>query len=311
MRESIPGFVIAEPAGRPIGWRRAGRAWSVSRLGAGLARNAIPALASLVPLTIIFVAVAAPWLAPYPPKAAILAENLQPPFFMAEGALNHWLGTDVNGNDILTDLMYGARLSLAIASATVALGASIGVVTGLVAGFYGRFIDEILMRLVDVILAFPILLLAILVLFLLGRGVVNVILVLSFVGWIPFARLVRGEVLSTREKDYVVAARAIGAGNARIMFRHILPNVVAPAVVLATFAVPQVIIIEAALSFLGLGVPITVPSWGAMLASGRDLLAIAPWVATFPGLAIMLTTLSINILGDWIRDKWDPRLRNV
>lgn len=241
----------------------------------------------------------------------MLEDNLRPPFFMSGGSPRHLLGTDLNGNDIFTDLMYGARLSLSIGATTVALGGTVGVLVGLLSGYYGGLVDEFFMRIVDIVLAFPILLLAMLMLFLLGPGVLNVIVVLSSVGWIPFARLIRSEVLAAREREYVLGARAVGARGRRIIVRHILPNVMATVLILATFAVPQVIITEAALSFLGLGVPVTIISWGAMLASGRELLSLAPWVATFPGAAIMLVTLSINVLGDWARDRWDPRLRSV
>ena len=274
-------------------------------------KNISATIASIILLSIVFVAIAASAIAPYPPKAGILAQNLLPPLTQTGAGAPHLLGTDLNGDDILTDLMYGARVSLTIGFATVALGATIGVVFGLLAGYYGRFLDDILMRLIDLVLAFPVLLLALLILFLTGRGVLNVILVLSLISWPPFTRLVRGEVLSVREKEYIEAARALGARDVRIIFRHVLPNVMAPVIVVATFAVPQVIILEAALSFLGLGVPITIPDWGAMLASGRELLTRAWWVVTFPGLAIMLTVISINVLGDWARSRWDPRLRNL
>lgn len=274
-------------------------------------RNAIPIGASAILLGIVAVALAAPFIAPHPPRAGILAENLRPPLFVPGGTVDHLLGTDLNGDDILTDLMYGARLSLTVGVVTVTLGGTVGVLIGLLAGYYGGVVDEVFMRLVDVMLAFPILLVAMLMLFLLGPAVLNVIVVLSFVGWIPFARLVRGEALTVRALEFVLAARAVGASDGRIMLRHILPNVAATVLVLATFAVPQVIITEAALSFLGLGVPVTVISWGAMLASGRELLSLAPWIAAFPGAAIMVTTLSINVLGDWARDRWDPRLRDL
>jgi peptide/nickel transport system permease protein len=213
------------------------------------------------------------------------------------------------GRDVLSRLFYGARVSLVIGLTTVVVSGAIGVLLGLVAGYFGGLVGDLIMRIADVQESFPFLALAIVVVALLGPGLRNTIIVLGVGGWVLFARVVRGDVLGVREKDYILAARALGVGDLRMMFRHILPNVVSPVIVLTTFAFSLMIITEASLSFIGLGVQPPAPSWGRMLGDGRDYLAVAWWLPTFPGLFIMLTVLGANLLGDCLRDMLDPRLR--
>jgi peptide/nickel transport system permease protein len=260
-------------------------------------------------LAVAFAALGAPILAPYPPNDIDVLRRLQPPVWQGDGSSEHLLGTDQLGRDVLTRLIYGGRISLLVGSVTTACAALIGVLLGLIGGYYGGVFDEIFMRLADILLAFPFVLLAMMAVALLGPSLVNVIIVLSIFGWVGYARMVRGEMLVLREKEFVEAARVLGANDVRIMLRHILPNVLAPVIVIASFVAAAVITAEAALSFLGLGIPPAIPSWGAMLADGRDNLNSAWWLATFPGLAIVLTVLALNLVGDWLRDYLDPRLR--
>lgn len=246
-------------------------------------------------------AIFAPLLAPYDPQAINLSEQLTPP------SAAHWLGQDINGADILSRMLYGARISLVVSLAVVALAGSIGILLGLISGYFGGWTDTLLMRLVDILLAFPGLLLAIALVAVLGPDITNVIIALTVLGWVSFARLVRGQVLAVKEREFVMAARAAGASNRRIMLIHILPNIMGPVIVQATFAVAGVIIAESSLSFLGLGAPPGTPSWGAMLADGKQVLMDAPHVSIFPGIAIMLAVLAFNFVGDGLRDRYDPK----
>lgn len=269
-----------------------------------------PVLALGILAVVAVVAAFGPWLAPLDPARQSITSRLAAPLTDVQG-VTHWLGSDVLGRDVLSRLLYGARISLLVGLAAIAVGGVIGVVAGLLAGYFGGWVDDVMMRLADMQLAFPFILLAIMFLVVLGPGVGNLILVLGIGQWVTYARIVRAETLSLREKEFVEAARALGDGTASILFRTILPNIVAPLTVIASFNVASVILTEAALSFLGLGVPPSVPTWGSMLAESRDtLLANKWWLAVFPGLAIMLTVLSFNILGDWLRDVLDPRLRD-
>lgn len=243
----------------------------------------------------------APWIAPHNPYEINLREQLAPP------SLAHPLGRDLNGCDILSRLLHGARISLSVGLLVVALSGTIGTGVGLVSGYYGGLTDSLLMRLVDILLAFPGLLLAIALVAVLGPRTTNVVLALTAMGWVSFARLVRGQVLSVKEREYVLAARSLGQSDWGIMRFHILPNVLSPVIVQATFSVAGVIVAEASLSFLGLGAPPGTPSWGAMLSEGKQVLLEAPHVSIFPGLAIMLVVLSINLLGDELRDFLDPK----
>ena len=227
------------------------------------------------------------------------------------GSLEYPLGTDANGRDVFSRIVYAARVSLVVGVAAVLLGGLVGVVAGLVCGFYGGVIDAVIMRIADIQLAFPFILLAIAIVAVLGGGLLNVILVLGIGSWVPYARLVRGQVLSAKQQEYIIASRTIGARDPAILFRHLLPNVLTPAIIIATFGIAAAIIGEATLSFLGVGIRPPTPTWGNMLADGRAYVASAWWLATFPGVAILVTVLSINMIGDWVRDVLDPRLRNT
>ncbi|MBK8021087.1 MAG: ABC transporter permease [Chloroflexi bacterium] len=261
----------------------------------------------------IFLTVFGPSIAPKDPNRNSLIERLQPPFQVNErtGVVDYPLGTDALGRDVYSRMIYGARVSILVGVAAVILGGFIGTLAGLVSGYYGGLLDDVLMRLADIQLAFPFILLTIMVLVVLGAGVGNLVIVLAIGQWVTYARIVRGSTISQREKEYVEAARCLGASNLRIIILQIFPNVVAPLTVIASFNVASVILAEASLSFLGLGVPPTVPTWGGILAESRDqLLGGSWWLAVFPGLAIMVTVLSLNILGDWLRDLLDPRVRD-
>jgi peptide/nickel transport system permease protein len=254
-------------------------------------------------LGIALLAVFASVVSPADPLAIDYAHPAAPP-----GTAGHVLGTDAVGRDILARLIFGTRISLQVGIVAVGIAATIGTTVGLVAGYRGGALDNALMRAVDVFLAFPVIVLAIAIIAVLGPSLINVIVALGLVAWTTYARVVRGQVLVLREQDFVQAARAIGTGEARIIVRHILPNTLAPIIVLATVGMAAAIIAEAALSFLGLGVQPPTPSWGTMLNEGRGFLRTAPHISTFPGLAIMLTVLGFNFLGDGLRDALDPRL---
>jgi peptide/nickel transport system permease protein len=275
-----------------------------------LSRRWLAAAGMIVLLLVVVAAVAAPVLAPHDPRRGELIDSKLPPMWSEGGMRTYPLGTDTLGRDILSRVIYGARISLAVGFTAVAIAGAIGVSIGLMSGYYRGRIDDVIMRLAEIQLAVPFILFAIAILAVLGPGLRNLILVLGITGWVTYARVVRGQVLSFREKEFVEAARALGAGDIRIMFRHILPNTVASLIVIASFAVAATILTEAALSFLGLGVPPSVPTWGGMVADGREqILTNRWWMYMFPGLAIMLTVLAINCVGDWLRDYLDPRLR--
>jgi peptide/nickel transport system permease protein len=268
-------------------------------------------LGSVVLATAVLSAVFAPWITKADPTEIDLRHRLTPPAWLAGGTSAHLLGTDHLGRDVLSRTLYGGRISLLIGFTTVMVAGGIGVVLGMVSGYFGGITDNIVMRVVDIQQSFPFLALAIAVAAVIGPGVENTILILGVGSWILFARVVRGEVLSLREKEYIEGARAVGASDLRIMFRHILPNIVSPVVVLATFSFALMIVLEASLSFLGLGVQPPASTWGLMLSESRDYLEVAWWLPTFPGLAIVITVLGANLLGDWLRDVLDPRLRTV
>ncbi len=253
-----------------------------------------------------FVAVAAPLVARHSPVAIDLRAQLLPP------SATHWLGTDVQGRDVWARLVYGARISLSVGVFSQAIALTLGLALGLAAGYYGRWLDELVMRLADVTLAFPTLLLLIALVAALQPSLTVVFLTIGFVGWAAMARLVRGQVLVVRELEFVQASRALGARDRRVILRHVLPSVVAPVVIAATLGIAGAIMAESSLSFLGLGVQPPTPSWGAMIADARDLaqLQSAPWTSVAPGLAIGLTVLAFNLLGDALRDALDPRDAN-
>jgi peptide/nickel transport system permease protein len=258
---------------------------------------------------IVLAALLSPQLAPYDPGAQSLAGRLLPPLSTGTDGLLHLLGTDQLGRDILSRLIYGARVSLMVGICASLLAGTLGVLLGLVAGYFGDRVDDAIMRLCDVQLALPYILVAMAILAIAGSSLLNIILVLSMTQWVTYARVVRSGVLTVKEQDYVLAGRTLGLTNSRIIARYILPNVFSPVIVIATFSVAQTIVAEAALSFLGLGVPPSIPSWGGMLADGRTYLVVAWWLVTIPGLAISLTVIGVNLFGDWLRDYLDPKLQ--
>ena len=269
----------------------------------------VSALAFLGLLAVV--ACAAPWVAPHNPLAQdLLHRYLQPPALFG-GSWSYPLGTDALGRDLLSRIIYGARISLLVGFSAATISAAIGVTVGLIAGYAGGWIDMAIMRLADIQLAFPFILLAIAIMAVWGPGLMNIILVLGVTGWVIYARVVRGLVMVIKDLDYVQAATALGTSHGGIVLRHLLPNVVGTVLVLYSFAAVQFILWEAALSFLGLGVPPPTPTWGGILAEGRNYMVQGWWVTTFPGVAILLTVLAVNIVGDWIRDFLDPRLRHV
>ena len=269
----------------------------------GAAMSSIIVLAAVAAAAIL-----APMLSPADPLRNDLLERLTPPMWSAGGSAAHPLGTDTLGRDVLSRLLYGARISLLVGLTTVLISGVFGVALGVLGGFYGGWLDDVFMRAGDVQLAFPVLLPGVALLSVLGPGLGNLILVLALSGWITYARIVRGETLSLKHREFVEAARALGALDGRLIWRHVLPNVWAPIAVVATFSVARTIIAEASLSFLGLGVPAPSPSWGAMLDEGRNYITTGWWLALFPGTAILLVVLVINLVGDWLRDALDPRV---
>ncbi len=284
-------------------WKRAWRS---------LIKAKWPVVALVILSTVVFMALFAGQISPKDPNRQSLIERLQEPMKIdaKTGKVEFILGTDGLGRDLWTRIIYGAQISLAVGIMAVVVGGLLGTTLGIIAGYQGGRVDDIIMRLADIQLAFPFILLAIMVLVVLGPGVWNLIPVLGIGQWVTYARIARGQTISQREKEYVEAARSMGARDIRIMLQAILPNVLAPLIVIASFNVASAILAEASLSFLGLGVPPTVPTWGGILNESRDqILAGKWWPAFFPGLAIMLTVLAINIMGDWLRDFLDPRLR--
>jgi peptide/nickel transport system permease protein len=260
---------------------------------------------------LVLAGIFAPLLAPYSPTQTSLPNRLLPPFFVTGGSTAHLLGTDLVGRDILSRVFYGARVSLSVSLLVIFITSSIGTILGIIAGYLGGRADTLLMRITDVSLAFPMILIALLLAVVLGPSFETVVLALSILGWAPYARLIRGEVLKLREADFIAQARIIGSSTLRIMIKHIFPNVVNPLIVIATMSVGLVILTEAILSYLGAGIPPPTPSWGSMVSDGRNLIDKAWWISFFPGLAIGLVVLSGNFLGDWLRDKLDPRLRQI
>jgi peptide/nickel transport system permease protein len=271
-------------------------------------RNGVALVGLVIVAGSVVLAIVAPALAPSDPVRNDLLERLVPPMWMEGGSGRHPLGTDTLGRDVVSRLLYGARVSLVVGFSAVVVAGALGLLLGLVSGYYGGRLDDLLMRVGDVQLAFPALVLAIAVLAVVGSGLLNIVLVLGVTGWVTYARIARGETLSLRHREFVEGARALGAGDAAILWRHVLPNVLPSITVVATFSVARTIIAEASLSFLGLGLPPPAPSWGAMLDEGRNYLTTGWWLALFPGLAILAVVLGINVVGDWLRDALDPRI---
>lgn len=254
---------------------------------------------------LVLLGIAGPWIAPYDPLDQDLSKSLQSPSWA------HWFGTDSFGRDILSRVLYGARISLLVGIVSQGIAFSLGVAMGLVSGYYGGKVDALIMRLADVTLAFPTLLLLIAITAAFQPSLAVVFVAIGVVGWAGLARLVRSQTLVVRELDFVQAARALGMNDFRLLTRHVLPNTLAPAIIAVTLGMAGAILLEAALSFIGLGAQPPTPSWGSMISDGRDFLRTAPWISVFPGLAIGLVVLGFNLFGDGLRDAMDPRLRGV
>lgn len=291
-------LIREEPPVRPIRWRLA-------------ALRRVPAVPLAIITLMVLTALLANVLTPYSPVDISLPDRLRPPFWEQGGSLAHPLGTDPMGRDLLTRMIYGGRISLLVGSLGLLLGGGVGAVLGLIAGYAGGRVDAFLMRTTDTALSFPIILFAILLVVILGGSLLTVVLAVALVLWARFARVIRGEALSIRARDFVALARVAGSSPLRIIVVHLFPNVLNTLVVLLSLQVGWVIIVEASLSFLGAGVPPPTPTWGSMIAEGRDYIASAWWVSFFPGLAILVTVLAFNLFGDWLRDALDPTLRQL
>jgi peptide/nickel transport system permease protein len=279
------------------------------RLLVRLVRRRTALFGMIVVAVVVLAAVFAPLVSPFDPLAQDIGQRLKEPGWHDAQARVHLLGTDHLGRDILSRIIHGSRIALLVGLAAVLISGLLGMAIGLVAGYFRGKVDDVLMRLADVQLAFPFILLAIAVIGVLGPSLRNIIIVIGVSSWVVYARVVRGEVLSIREREFVQAAIALGSRDHRILIRHVLPNAFTPWLVVATLDMARVIVIESALSFLGLGVQPPTPTWGGMLADGRVYLSTAWWLATFPGLAILVTVLGINLFGDGLRDTLDPRLK--
>jgi peptide/nickel transport system permease protein len=265
----------------------------------------------LLLVVLVVPAVFAQVIAPYDPIKQSLPQRLKPPVFVDGGSWSHILGTDKQGRDVLSRLIFGARVSLSISLTAVLIGGTIGTLIGLVAGYAGGWLDHVLMRVVDLTLALPLVLMALVLASVFGPSFGTVVAVVVLLLWSSYARQVRAETLSLRHQDFVLRAKVTGASQFRVLLRHILPNLTNTVIVLATLQVGTVILLESTLSFLGVGVPPPYPSWGVMVADGRDLLTGAWWIAIMPGAAIVIVVLAMNVLGDWLRDHLDPKLRAV
>jgi peptide/nickel transport system permease protein len=311
---STPAEGALHPAAPPAGVaslarRRPGAEREWVTLLRRLVRRRTALFGLLVVLVVMLAAAAAPLVAPFDPLEQDIGQRLREPGWQDAQGRVHALGTDHLGRDILSRIIFGSRIALLVGLAAVVISGVLGMVIGLVAGYFGGRLDDFLMRLADVQLAFPFILLAIAVIGVLGPSLRNIIIVIGVSSWVVYARVVRGEVLSIREREYVHAAVALGSRHWRVLATHVLPNTFTPWLVVATLDMARVIVIESALSFLGLGVQPPTPTWGGMLADGRVYLSTAWWLATFPGLAILITVLGINLFGDGLRDTLDPRLK--
>lgn len=296
-----PTLAASEPQlrERQVAWKRTLRS---------LLRNHFAVIGLLLLLAMSLAAVFAPLVAPYDPEWQERGDRLVAPLTRSEDSGNFYvLGTDSLGRDMLSRVIYGARISLLIGFLSVAVSAPIGVLLGLLAGYSGRLVDDVIMRLADIQLAFPFILLAMVIVSVLGPSITNLILVLAISGWVVYARVVRGQVVRLRSMEFVQAAQAVGCTGNRILFRHLMPNSLTPVIVLVTFGLASMILLESSLSFLGLGVQPPTPSWGGMLNESRNYIGQAWWASVIPGAAIMLTVLSVNFLGDWLRDILDPK----
>jgi peptide/nickel transport system permease protein len=293
---------VRTPAGRLNVGRYAGSSWSFLRRW--------PVIPAAILLSLLVLGIGAPWIAPADPIRQSLPARHAPPVFI-DRTSNHILGGDHVGRDVLSRMLYGARISLAVMAISLTAGLVVGTTLGVVSGYFGGITDEIITRVVDIWLGFPFLLLALVVAVVIGATVPIVMGLLALLAWSSFVRNVRADVLVLKETDYIALAKVIGASTPRILLKHILPGIVGTVTVIASLRVGQLILAEATLSFLGAGIPLPTPSWGNMIADARDYLQTAWWTSTFPGLALFLTVMALNFLGDWLRDRLDPRLRQV
>tara|TARA_B100001013_G_scaffold299357_1_gene200465 strand:+ start:1721 stop:2623 length:903 start_codon:yes stop_codon:yes gene_type:complete len=299
MAEIGSRITIAQPS---LGVRIGLKIWASRKL---------PLIPMLILAVFVITGVIAPLIAPHDPERGDIRARMVPPVWMEGGTTEYLLGTDHLGRDMLSRVIYGARISLVVVAVTLGVGLVIGVIAGLLAGWYGRWIDELMMRIVDIKLAIPTILLALVLVLALGQSFLIIVAILAIAVWPRFARNTRGEVLQLKTMDYVALAKVAGASTPRILFKHIFPGVVNTLIILASLEVGIVILLESTLSFLGAGVPPPTPAWGSMVADGRDRLAVAWWISTMPGVAIMMVVLAMNLFGDWLRDKLDPRLRQL
>lgn len=283
---------------------------SFKKLAKRLFKSKTGTVGLIIVIAVVLMAIFAPLLAPHDPAETNVVNRLVPPFWLEGGNMEYPLGTDNLGRDIISRIIFGARISLMIGISSVILAGAIGMALGLIAGFYGKIWDFIIMRAVDSLLAIPGILFMLILLAVLGPSLITLILVLGGTTWVVYARMVRSETLSIKERDYVRSARAIGAKDFRIIVKYILPNVLSSFIVIATLNVATTIILEASLSFLGLGIQPPDVSWGLMLSDGRQYIATSWWVATFPGIAITVTVLGVIFLGDWLRDILDPKIKD-
>jgi len=267
-------------------------------------KNRLAVAGSVIVVFLFVVSLLAPWLAPFDPTAIDLKNILQPP------SANHWFGTDPLGRDVMSRMIWGAQISLKVGFVSTGIAILIGAILGSVAGYYGRWVDAVIMRFVDIMLCFPTFFLILAVIAFLEPSIWNIMIIIGATGWMGITRLVRADFISLKERDFVQAARVIGASDARIIFIHVLPNCMASVLVAATLGVAGAILTESALSFLGIGVQPPTPSWGNILTAGKDNIDIAWWLSLYPGLAILVTVLGYNMLGEGIRDSLDPRLRS-
>ncbi|WP_022872731.1 ABC transporter permease [Nesterenkonia alba] len=308
LQQTVPGTEdLKDSTGTEVPARqrlRAGGFWRFIR------KNPSGVLGMILVGTVVICAVFAPWIAPYNPTEASLGERLADPIFADEtGESRYLLGGDPLGRDLLSRIIYGARISLQVGIFGVLIAAVLGTILGLIAGYVGKWFDDFIMRAADVQLAFPFILFAIIIMSVLGGGIWVIVVLLGITYWVGFARIVRGQVVALKQLEYVEAAKASGSTGLRIVLRHIFPNVFSSVLVLATLFTAEFILLEASLTFLGLGVDPTIPSWGGMLSDSRNYIDSAWWTAVFPGVAIMLTVLGFNLLGDWLRDRLDPNIK--
>jgi peptide/nickel transport system permease protein len=307
---SIPASASPKPAPETLRPAIPALAW-IPRLLRRSRRRRVPWIPICIIAIMVSMALFAPLLAPYSPIDQTLRDKLIPPFWVDGGGIDHVLGTDAFGRDMLSRLIYGARVSLIVAALALTAGGGVGLVIGIVSGYFGGAVDNALMRLVDAAFTFPAILFALLLAVTMGQGLGTLVLAISLLLWASFARVIRGEVLSLKQRDFVALAKVRGCSSARIMLTHILPNVLNTFMVLVTLNIGVVIIAEASLSFLGAGIPPPTPTWGLMVSDGRGRIAEAWWVSLIPGIAITLLVLSVNVFGDWLRDRLDPRLRQL